>query len=227
MKIVAVSDFIKKDLEKSFLCKYEILRIYNAIDTDIFMPKQDENFSIREKYGFGNKTILMALATSWTERKGLIDYYKLREQLDDDYLIVLVGVDERLKRKLPAGIIGIRNMSSVDELTRLYSTASIIMNLSSEESFGKTTPEGLSCGTPGIVYNCTSSPELIDSMTGIVVENGNIEGVKNAIEAILKWDKNLTINNCRNRVMNFFSIKKNWNEYLNLYENLSKNRNNA
>ena len=224
MKIIAVSEFVKKDLEESFLKKYEIIRIYNAIDTDVFFPRQNESFDVRAKYGFGDKTILMALATSWSERKGLSDYYKLREKLDEKYLIVLVGVNDDLREKLPAGIIGVRNTSSVDELVKLYSTASIIMNLASEESFGKTTPEGLSCGTPSIVYNCTASPELIDDKTGRIVEKGDLDGVVRAIEEIMNWDKAKTIDNCRNRVLQLFAMNKNWNDYLDLYKSLANNK---
>ncbi len=227
MCIIAVSDYVKNDLEQSFLNKYRIKRIYNAIDTDQFQPSQEFGCEIRKRYGLGDGILLMAFATAWSERKGISDYYKLRDILDDSYTIVFVGVNEEFKKKLPKGIIGIQNTSSVSELVKLYSTADIIMNLSSAESFGKTTPEGMACGTPGIVYNCTASPELVDSKTGIVCEQGDIEGVYHAIQTIMSWDKEETINNCRNRVLELFSMKKNWNEYLDLYEQMIKENQNS
>lgn len=222
MCIIAVSDYVKNDIEQSFLNKFRIKRIYNAIDTDVFVPSQNCSQEIRQKYNLGNGVLLMAFATSWSERKGISDYFKLREILDDSYTIVFVGVNDELKARLPKGIIGIKNTSSVDELVKLYSTADIIMNLASEESFGKTTPEGMSCGTPGIVYNCTASPELVDEKTGIVCEKGDLTGVVSAIKEIISWDKNETIKNCRNRVLSHFSMQKNWNEYLDLYEKMIK-----
>ena len=220
MCIVAVSDYVKNDIEQSFLNKYRIKRIYNAIDTEQFVPSQQYSTSIREKYGLGDGILLMAFATAWGERKGVYDYYKLRELLDDSYTIVFVGVNEEFKKTLPKGIIGIPNTSSVSELVKLYSTADIIMNLSSAESFGKTTPEGMSCGTPGIVYNCTASPELVDENTGVICEQGDIQGVVAAIKKILSWDKDETIQNCRNRVLSLFAMSKNWNDYLDLYEEM-------
>lgn len=223
MCIIAVSDYVKNDLKLSFLNKYRIERIYNAIDTTQFVPLQHLSRKVREQYMLGKGILLMAFATSWTERKGISDYYKLREVLDDKYTIVFVGVKDELKKKLPKGIIGIGNTSSVMELVKLYSTADIVMNLSSEESFGKTTPEGMSCGTPSIVYNCTASPELVDEKTGVVCEKGDIEGVVNAIQKILSWDKEETIKNCRNRVLSLFAMQKNWNDYLDLYEEMIKN----
>lgn len=220
MCIVAVSDYVKNDLEKSFLNKYRIKRIYNGIDTIQFVPRKDCCKEIRIKYGLGNGILLMAFATAWTERKGISDYYKLRKKLDNRYTIVFVGVDEQIKKTLPEGIIGIANTSSIDELVKLYSTADIVMNLASEESFGKTTPEGMACGTPSVVYNSTASPELVDDKTGVICQRGDIDGVVNAIDTIMSWDREKTINNCRNRVLSLFSIQKNWNEYIDLYEEM-------
>lgn len=224
MKIIAVSDFVKNDLSQSFLNKYSISRIYNGIDTAIFYPSQYYSSEIRKKYDFGEQTILMAFATSWSERKGLSDYFRLREIINNDILFVLVGVSNELNKSLPQGIIGINKINDVSELSHLYSTAAIIMNLSSEESFGKTTPEGMACGVPGIVYNCTASPELVDDKTGRVIEKGDIEGVKNAVYEILSWNKEETIKNCRNRVMKLFDMHKNWNQYLDLYEEMAKQK---
>ncbi len=220
MCIVAVSDYVKNDLEKSFLNIYRIKRIYNGIDTSQFVPRKDCCKETRIKYGLGNGILLMAFATAWTERKGISDYYRLRKKLNNRYTIVFVGVDEQIKKNLPEGIIGIENTSSIDELVKLYSTADIVMNLASEESFGKTTPEGMACGTPSVVYNSTASPELVDDKTGVICQRGDIDGVVNAIDTIMSWDREDTINNCRNRVLSLFSIQKNWNEYIELYEEM-------
>ena len=225
MTMVAVSEYVKKDLEQSFLSKYSIKRIYNAIDLETFQPVNSYE-KVCEKYQINKGNIILAgFATSWSERKGLSDYIKLRGLLSDDFSIVLVGVDDNLKKLLPSGVIGIKKTNSVSELVDLYSAASIVMNLASEESFGKTTPEGMACGTPGIVYNCTASPELVDENTGVVVEKGDLDGIVRAIENILSWDKNQTQTNCRNRVVELFDASKNWNEYIRLYEEMIKDNN--
>lgn len=217
---VGVSEWISNELKKSFLNKYPIITICNGIDTDVFRPIQDCSDEIREKYKLGEGRILLGVATAWGERKGLSDYYKLRDSLEDDYIIVLVGVPQSLQEILPAGIIGIRRTDSIEELCKLYSAASIVLNLASAESFGKTTPEGLACGTPSIVYNCTASPDLIDSETGIVVEKGDIEGIISAIKTIMSWDKEKTIWKCRERACEHYSIKKNWPQYIELYKKI-------
>ena len=80
----------------------------------------------------------------------------------------------------------------------------------------------MACGTPGIVYNCTASPELVDEKTGVICEQGDIQGVVEAIKKIMSWNKEETIENCRNRVLSLFAMNRNWNEYIDLYEEMIK-----
>ena len=94
------------------------------------------------------------------------------------------------------------------------------MNLSYEETFGLTTIEGMSCGTPGIVYNCTASPELISESTGLIVEPGNILMLNEAINTILNKGKEYYFSKCRQRVEDLFNIEDRHQEYMNLYDSL-------
>lgn len=217
---VGVSKWMVNQLKESFFKDTHILQINNGIDTDLFRPSPEGAQQVREKYNLGDKTVLIAVAVSWTERKGLGDYLKLRKLISDDYLIVLVGTPRALIETLPPGITGIPRTDNIEELCYLYSASSIVMNLADAESFGKTTPEGLSCGIPSIVYNCTASPELVDDKTGIVVEKGNIEGVVDAIDRIMSWDKDSTKNACRQRAIQNFSTKNNWPQYITLYKSI-------
>ena len=44
-------------------------------------------------------------------------------------------------------------------------------------------------GTPAIVYDNTAQPELITPETGLVVENGDIEGVKRLLKKFVLREK--------------------------------------
>ena len=201
----------------SFLGKYAICRIYNGVDTEIF--KYTFNSNIYSKYNISNP-YLIAVATSWSERKGFNDYLKLRTLLPNSVDIVLVGLSSKLISRLPQGIIGIKRTESREELASLYSAASAVLNLSYQETFGLTTVEGLACGTPGIVYDCTATPELIDNQTGFVVSPGDINAVCSAVHKILSNTRASYSQNCRNRAVNLFDSKKCYQEYLHLYESL-------
>ncbi|MBM6837590.1 glycosyltransferase, partial [Clostridium saudiense] len=105
LTIVAVSEWLKNIVEKSFICKNEILKISNGIDLNIF--RSDKKSGYYEKYGIKNKKVILGVANVWDARKGLNDFIKLSEVISEDYSIVLVGVSEEQIRNLPANIIGI------------------------------------------------------------------------------------------------------------------------
>lgn len=217
---VGVSEWMSKQLRESFFNQYPIRTICNGIDTDVFYPRQENANVVREKYQLGDGEILIGVATAWGERKGLSDYRQLRNRLGNEYTIVLVGVPKEIQETLPKGIIGIRRTDSISELCDLYSAATIVMNLASAESFGKTTPEGLACGVPSIVYNCTASPDLVDEKTGIVVEKGDIDALEIAVKTICSWDREETIRHCRARACELYSTKNNWPKYIKLYKEI-------
>lgn len=222
---VGVSEWTCNELRESFLNKYPIERIYNGVDTEVFKPYETAGKEVREKYGLGNGLLLTAVATAWTENKGIKDYYALRKVLDKKYTLVFVGAPQNLIDKLPQGIIGIRRTDSMEELAKIYSASSIVMNLSLSESFGKTTVEGLSCGVPGIVNDCSASPELVDEKTGVVVHSGDVKSVLKAIDTIMSWDRTATATACRKRATELFNIHNNWPKYIELYKRVLRENN--
>lgn len=104
----------------------------------------------------------------------------------------------------------------------LYSMADIVMNLSYAETFGLTTVEGFACGTPGIVYDITASPELITQDTGAVVEAGNVEEVAEAVKMILGRGKKAYTQACRNRALEYYDYNRCSDQYLSLYKEMLK-----
>ena len=59
----------------------------------------------------------------------------------------------------------------------------MFVNPSKEETFGLTTLEALSCGTPAIVYKNTACEEVANLYGGIAVEQ-SINALKTAIEQL-------------------------------------------
>lgn len=215
--LVPVSDWLGGEIRKSFLKDKRIHRIYNGVDIDIFRCVQS---SIKKRYGIEGRYLLVALATAWSEHKGLNDYKTLASLLPDDFQLMLVGLKKDQIKNLPSKIIGLSRTQNVEELVEIYSAADIVLNLSYEETFGLTTVEGFACGTPGIVYNSTASPELITPETGLVVEPGDIEGVVAAINKILKNGKDHYTRACRERAVNVFNKNDRYADYISLYEEL-------
>lgn len=222
MTIVPVSIWLGGRVQESYLANYPMHVINNGIDINAFYP-QSNSLEIRKKYGIGEKFMLLGVATSWSASKGLDDYSKLSQTISDEYTIVLLGLSKKQRRLLPNNVIGLGRTESIKELAELYSTANIVLNLSYQEAFGMTTVEGFACGTPGIVYNCTASPELITPETGLIVEPGNIGQLHKAIELIRFNGKDYYSASCRKQAEIYYNKQNQFNEYMKLYTNLLKN----
>lgn len=177
----------------------------NWADVQKLLPGNEH---IKTKYGLNNKFLLIGLATAWTSSKGLKDYVELSKYLPNDIKIMLVGLSPTQTSYLPKSIICVERTSNIGELVELYSAADVVLNLSYAETFGLTTAEGFACGTPGIVYNKTASPELISEGVGYVVEAGNIEQLLSAITIIKIKGKNI-IQRIADKEQNNFSIRIN------------------
>jgi glycosyltransferase involved in cell wall biosynthesis len=132
----------------------------------------------------------------------------------------LVGLTKKQIRRLPGNILGLERTENREELVNMYSAADIFLNLSVEETFGLTTAEALSCGTPVIAYNSTASPEVIDKKTGIIVNKNDYDGLIKAVEEIRNFGKKHYSDACRESVVNLFRIENKHAEYFNLYMEL-------
>lgn len=221
LTIVTVSQWLGNEVKQSFLNKYPIIRIYNGIDTNKFLP-QTVNAA---DYGWENKFIILGVATVWNERKGLDDFIRLSKLLDENELIVLVGLSNQQIKHLPPNIIGLKKTENIDELIRLYSVADVYINFSPEETFGLTTIESMACGTPVIVVNSTASPEIVNEEVGYVIEPHNVHDAKKQIQEIKRKTKKAYSEMCRTYVTKHFNETERYKEYIQLYEKLWENEN--
>lgn len=178
MIITTPSNWLANEVKKSFLSKYPILTVYDAIDLNIFKPTASDFKTI---HGIGSQQMILSVANVWEKRKGLDDIVELSKVLDSNKVLVIVGVDEDQKKKLPTDIIAIKRTANLDELVKIYSAADVFVNLSVEETFGMVTAEALACGTPVVAYDKTAVPEVVDKQSGVIVHAGNIQELVSGI----------------------------------------------
>jgi glycosyltransferase involved in cell wall biosynthesis len=177
MTIITPSAWLKNKVEQSFLKEYPIVVVHNNIDKNSFKPTESD---FRKKYNLEGKIILLGVASSWNDRKGLYDFASLSEILEEKYKIVLVGITEKQKKEMPQNILCLPCTNSKKELAEIYTASDILLSLSREETFGLTIIEGLSCGAYPIVYKGTACEEVVNQNSGIAVEQ-NLINVKEAI----------------------------------------------
>ena len=213
LTIVTPSQWLANRVKESFLSQYPIKVINNGINLNIFKPTSND---FRVKYNLANKILLLGVANSWSQRKGLNIFIELSKRLENNYKLVLVGLTKKQIKGLPSNIIGIQRTESKKELAEIYSSADFFINPSLEETMGLVTLESLACGTPVIVSNSTAVPEVVTDECGIVVTNYNVESF---FYAIINNKKEFKKEDCIKQAKNY-EMNKKYEDYLNLYDSI-------
>lgn len=215
LTIVPCSDWMAGFVRQSFLKDKRIEVIKNGVDLNVFKPSSTNKNS--------DKFNVIAVSSIWNKEKGLADIITLRELLPKDYAITVVGLSEKQVTELPQGITGIIRTQNVQELVELYSKANVLINPTYADTFPTVNLEALACGTPVITYKTGGSPEAINDETGVVVEQGDVKGMAEAIQRI----KRLNVqeftqvrNACRKRAEEYFDKDKCYNKYVELYNKI-------
>lgn len=219
MTIVPVSKWLANIVSKSFSAAYPQKVIYNGVNPEVFTPKVDTD-RIRMKYKLQGKTVLLGVASTWSDRKGLGDFHRLANLLPTDTVLVLVGLSDKQMKGLPDRIIGVRRTESIQELADLYNVADLFLNLTWEDNFPTTNIESLACGTPVLTYKTGGSVEAVDQYTGFVIEQGDLEGVVSVIDKVKRKGKTCFQKACRERALTLYNKKHRYGEYLELYNEL-------
>lgn len=219
MKIVTVSGWMRTEMSDSFLkgCNFQV--IHNGIDLNLFRPF--EGAAIKEKYGIpAEKHIILGVASIWSKEKGWDDFMQMSKMIGEDEVIVLVGIDEKQKQALPANIIGIARTESVEQLAQLYSVADVFVNATWQDNYPTVNLEAIACGTPVVTYRTGGSVESITPQTGVIVEQGDVKGLVDAVRGIEQQGKEYYRAGCRAFAEEHFDKNKCYAEYLELYEQM-------
>ena len=167
MTLVTPSKWLANEVKKSFLSNYPMNVIANGIDLDVFKPTPSD---FKEKNGLVGKKIILGVASSWSECKGLKDFIELSKILDEKYKIVLVGLSGNQIKELPENVMAISRTNNVKELAEIYTAADIFFNPTYEDNFPTVNLEAQACGTPVITYRTGGSVESVPEKN--VVEQG-------------------------------------------------------
>ena len=171
--IVPVSEWIRNEMQSSFLKDYPFRVIHNGINTEFFNLFDTQ--AVKEKYQLQGKHILLGVASIWSKEKGLDDFIQMASLLKENEQIVLVGVDEKTQKQLPANIRSIRRTENVRQLAELYAAADAFINPTWQDNY-HVNMESIACGTPVVTYRTGGSIEAVTRQTGFVVEQGDVKG---------------------------------------------------
>ena len=216
LTIVSPSKWLKGLCDESFLSKYKCIVINNGINLETFRPTTGNTYS---KLKSLNKKIILGVASTWSTRKGLNDFIELSKRLPESHQIVLVGISsEEIGNDK---IIAYKRTTNQKELAEIYTAADVFVNPTMEENFPTVNLEALACGTPIVTYKTGGSPESVDEKTGMVVEQGNLKKMLEAILCITRKGKEHYSNSCIEKSKNY-DMNARFNDYVDLYEEILK-----
>lgn len=200
-KIIAVSESTKNDLiDKYNIEPFRIDKIYSGISKTIKRPSEDELEQFRHKNGLPGKFVLFL--GKLEPRKNISTLIKAFNLTKDqgnfrDLHLVIVGARGWLFKDIFKEAESSSHKSKIvfkdyikDEDKKLYySLASAFVYTSFFEGFGFPPLEAMACGTPVIVSNNSSLPEVVGG-AGILVDPYNAVDISNGVKAVLE-DENL------------------------------------
>lgn len=208
LEVITPSEWLAGWVKDSFMKGYPVKVIHNGINTATFRHKESD---FRVKNNLANKCLLLGVATSWDDNKGLKDYIELANRLGDDYKIVLVGLTEEQVKSLPGNIVKITRTNNVDELVEIYSACDYFLNLSYCENYPTVNLESIACGTPVITYDTGGSKECVFPGCGFVVEQGDLSRVIKLVS--IEHQDDIDVNCNLDEIDNSYSVSS----YLKLY----------
>jgi glycosyltransferase involved in cell wall biosynthesis len=196
-KLIPISKFIEHSMQsrRPDIPREKYLTILHGIDIEKFKPaSEDEKKSLRKKYGFGDRKVVLHPARMGGFMKGVVQAMKAMTVVKEkfpDALLVFTGrakamrMSEREEREVEEhnrfinnlikklGIeanvhIGDYKYEDIPKLTQVCDC--LIYPTIVEEAFGLCPVEGMACGVPVVVTKSGGMVEsVVDSQTGFII----------------------------------------------------------
>jgi len=169
-KILSDSHSTKNDLVKSFKIPPDKIKVVHlGVNLDIFKP-QEKN-ACRTKLGLSlNKKIILNVAIEkWRKNvPNLVKAFALVNQKMPETILVRIGyktpeIAQLISQlKIEGKVLYFSNLPKEENLAVFYNAADLFVFPSYYEGFGLPPLEAMACGTPAIVANRTSLPEIVE-----------------------------------------------------------------
>jgi len=228
--IVCPSQWLADRVKESYLNKYRVIVVPNAIDTEIFKPKDKDSIRKKMRILSNRKVILFAAANLKDERKGVKYFFESLKYIKaNNCLVLTIGKKINLTEDI-RNVVNIRQLGYVYDknlLSEIYNVADVFCITSIDEVFGLTVTESMACGVSVVGFNVGGIPEQVTEDCGIVVKPKDFKTLAAAIEKLLNDDelRRKFSENCRKRVLQNYTIEKFTDSYIKVYNNALRGTN--
>lgn len=219
LEIVTPSKWLANRVRSSFLQDKSVSVIHNGIDTDnIFYPRETSELKQKIQITKDKKVILSVAPNIMDERKGGQWVLELAKHFGEDYLFILVGVDD-FSGDIPNNVLMLGRTKDQDELAQYYSLADLFLICSKRENFPTTCLEALSCGTPIVGFDEGGTAETAPPGYGYFVPYSDTAGLKERINDFYNGNGRLykTSQECREFAEDSYSKKSMYLSYIKSY----------
>lgn len=194
--IITVSDFSKNDIAKEFNFPSKNIYVTPLAAQDIYKPmsKRESKALVTKKYGIEEDFILYV--GGFSPRKniiGLIEAYSnLSNKLKDTFKLVITGkkgpsyskYKSRTEELNVSNNVIFTDFIPIEDMPLFYNATEVLVYPSFYEGFGLPPIEAMACGTPVIVSNVTSLPEVCYE-SALFIDPNDVDSLTYDIERVL------------------------------------------
>lgn len=234
-KVISVSKYVATEVYEKGVKGDSLEVIYNGTNTEWFKPGS-KNEKLLEEIGVDSEKIILGTPSrlitsngSIVERKGYFTIMKalsLLKERRDDFIWILTGgkfpnqdMMESAKNKMMdyARIYGIEDNVKIcvevphEDMPSFYNSMDLMLLPSTDEPFGLSTIEAMSCGTVAIGANSGATTEIIrNKVDGFIIQPENhIELADLLVKLMANDDLRKDVGmNSRRTIVERFSIDK-------------------
>jgi glycosyltransferase involved in cell wall biosynthesis len=184
-RIVAVSQATKNDLVRMYGADpHKIEAIHLGVDERYAPMPYEQVQPVLDKYQLGYKKYILFVGTM-QPRKNIVRlveaFEKLKKNNHIEEKLVLVGrkgwlwepIMKKIETSSASDSIKVLDYVDFDDLPALYNGAAILTLPALYEGFGLPPLEAMACGTPVVVSNVSSMPEVVGEAGGLVDPNSS------------------------------------------------------
>lgn len=226
INLVTPSAWLKNLVSQSVLKDKAFQVINNGVDTSVFKPLGQS--SARKELGLPlDKKIVLFLASGGTtdSRKGWIYALEMIQRFSKgNVLFLCVGGDKEDKTNTQQWMIP--GLNDREAVAKYFSASDVFLFSSLADNFPLTILESMACGTPVVAFDTGGvKEEIIHLETGYIAEQKNSNDLYQGLKFVLDLEPEkleFMRQECVRRVAENFTIEKMADNYLNLYQSLTR-----